>query len=110
MATKEEAIHRVVGLGFSNRAASAIVEDLGPKAVFDGMPERDNAGSAIKFVTAHGYSKDAAQSIVERTGAHIINTAALLSTHTPEEEKHPLWDFPTEGGKKKKGKEAEAAA
>lgn len=107
MATKEEAIHRVVGLGFSHRCATAIVEDLGPKAVFDGMPERDNAGSANKFVTAHGYSKDAAQAIVEKVGSHIINTAASLSTHVPEEEKHPLWDFPTEGGKKKKAAAAQ---
>lgn len=109
MGRKEEAIHHVVNKGFSHRSATAIVADLGPDAVFDGDSKRENTGTAIKFVTAHGHSKEVAQQIVERVGAHIINTAASLSTHTPEEEKHSMWDFPTEGGgRKKKGEEAAA--
>lgn len=91
----------MVGNGFSHRCATAIVDDLGPNAVFNGFPERDNSGAAVKFVAAHGYDKESAQRIVEKVGAHIINTAASLSSHDPKEEKHPLWDFPTEKKEKK---------
>jgi hypothetical protein len=104
MATREEAIHRVVEAGFSNRCAELIVDDLGPQAVFNGMRERENAGSAAKFVEAHGYDKAVAQQIVERVGAHVVNTAAMLSGHDPAEQKHSLWDFPEKKGKAKSAK------
>jgi hypothetical protein len=93
---RDEAIHRVIDAGFSQRTAELIVDDLGPEAVAKGMKERENAGTAQKFVEAHGYGKASAQSIVEKAGAHIINTAAVLATHDPKEGKHSLWDFPTE--------------
>jgi hypothetical protein len=100
MATNEEAINRVIEAGFSHRCAVAIVNDLGANAVFQGMRERENTGSAEKFVQAHGYDKPSAAAIVEKAGAHIINTAAALSTHDPKELQHSLWDFPTEGKRK----------
>jgi hypothetical protein len=105
MATREEAIHRVVEAGFSARCAELIVDDLGPQSVFNGMRERENSGTAAKFVEAHGYDKPSAAAIVEKSGAHIINTAAMLSSHKPEEQKHSLWDFPAD----KKARPAAAA-
>jgi hypothetical protein len=94
MATREEAIHRVIEAGFSHRCAVLIVEDLGPQRVFDGMRERENTGTAEKYVMAHGYDKPSAAAIVEKAGAHLINTAAMLAGHDPTELQHALWDFP----------------